>query len=168
MYHLPLLPGYGPNANIRSSVPLHTPGRRSFLSRLSEAEENGYQDTYFASSTTRSPTTARDGYFSAGSPIDMRKPLPEESEAEAEEPRERPQSKRKEEEVAEVVFFQYGVVVFFGLEEGQEKSILEDLTNAGILKRAIKEDDWEVEECHFTVGTRRTDIVMSLLTDTIA
>jgi uncharacterized Rmd1/YagE family protein len=98
----------------------------------------------------------------------MRKPLPEESEAEAEEPRERPQSKRKEEEVAEVVFFQYGVVVFFGLEEGQEKSILEDLTNAGILKRAIKEDDWEVEECHFTVGTRRTDIVMSLLTDTIA
>jgi uncharacterized Rmd1/YagE family protein len=148
MYHLPLLPGYGPHSNIRSSVPLPTPGRRSFLSRLSEAEENGYQDTYFAPSTARSPTTARDGYWSYGSPGDVRKPLPEESEAEAEEPRER-RRKGKEEEVAEVVFFQYGVVVFFGLEEGQEKGILEDLANAGILKRAIKEDDWEVEEFHF-------------------
>lgn len=153
MYHLPLLPGYGPHSNIRSSVPLHTPGHRSFLSRLSEAEENGYQDTYFAPPTARSPTTARDGYWSYGSPGDVRKPLPEESEAEAEEPRER-RKKGKEEEVAEVVFFQYGVVVFFGLEEGQEKGILEDLANAGILKRAIKEDDWEVEEFHFAVGTR--------------
>lgn len=83
----------------------------------------------------------------------MRKHFAEESEAEAEESREHQQSKRKEDEVAEVVFFQYGVVVFFGLEEGQEKGIIEDLDNNGILKRPVKEDDWEVEECHFTVGT---------------
>jgi len=57
---------------------------------------------------------------------------------------------RDEEDVAEVVFFEYGVVVFFGLEEQQEKSVLEDIENAGIMKQKIKEDDWEIEECHFT------------------
>jgi len=37
------------------------------------------------------------------------------------------------------------------LTEGQERDILEDIENAGIMKRKIHEDDWEVEECHFTV-----------------
>ena len=156
MYHLPLLPGYGPGSNIRSSVPLQTPGRKSHLSRLSEAEENGYQDTYFASPAPRSRSSVRDGYMSAGSPVATRRSLavPEESEADAEDEEDRPASppKRKEDsDVAEVVFFEYGVAVFFGLGEEQEKGILEDLDNAGILKRAIKEDDWEVEECHFVV-----------------
>jgi uncharacterized Rmd1/YagE family protein len=151
MYHLPLLPGYGPGSNIRSSAPLHTPGRKSLLSRLSEAEEDGYQDTYFASPAPRSPSSVRDGYMSSGSPVDTRRVrVPDESEPEADDEEER-QPKRKEDEVAEVVFFEYGVVVFFGLDEGQERYILEDLDNAGILKRAIKEDDWEVEECHFAV-----------------
>lgn len=47
MYHLPLLPGYGPHANVRSSVPAKTPGGRTMLSRMSEAEEYGYEGTYF-------------------------------------------------------------------------------------------------------------------------
>ncbi|EEB87190.1 hypothetical protein MPER_15561, partial [Moniliophthora perniciosa FA553] len=51
---------------------------------------------------------------------------------------------------AEVVFFEYGVVVCFGLTEDQEKSILEDVDNAGVMKRKIPEGDWEIEECHFT------------------
>lgn len=150
MYHLPLLPGYGPNSNFRSSAPAHTPGRKSFSTRLSEAEENGYQDTYFASAQT--PTSARDGYMSSGSPVDSRRPLPKHNESDAEDDEsERVPLRKKEDEIAEVVFFDYGVVVFFGLDEGQERGILEDLDNAGILKRPIKEDDWEVEECHFAV-----------------
>ncbi|KAF7977321.1 hypothetical protein HWV62_4091 [Athelia sp. TMB] len=161
MYHLPLLPGYGPNSNIRSSVPSHIPGRKSLLSRLSEAEENGYQDTYFAAPDIRSPTSVRDGYMSSGSPVQTRLPLrrdTQESEAEGdengqertqrEEPPERPQA-RKEDEIAEIIFFEYGVVVFFGLLEEQEREVLEDLENAGVIKRPIKEDDWEIEECHF-------------------
>jgi len=94
--------------------------------------------------------------MSAGSPVATRRSVavPEESEADAEDEEDRPASppKRKyDSDVAEVVFFEYGVAVFFGLGEEQEKGILEDLDNAGILKRAIKEDDWEVEECHFVV-----------------
>lgn len=56
---------------------------------------------------------------------------------------------KEEDRIAEVVFFAYGVAVFFGLDEGQERAIVEDISNAGILKRPMKEDDWEIEECHF-------------------
>lgn len=162
MYHLPLLPGYGPNSNIRSSVPSHIPGRKSLLSRLSEAEENGYQDTYFAAPESRSPTSLREGYMSSGSPVDTRRPPPRHHQsdyADAEDNgskreqeditrEERPQT-RKEDDVAEVVFFEYGVVVLYGLQEEQERELLEDLDKAGVIKRPIKEDDWEVEACHF-------------------
>ncbi|KAG5219727.1 DUF155 domain-containing protein [Salix suchowensis] len=58
-----------------------------------------------------------------------------------------------DEEVAEVVFFEYGVAVFFGLTEEQEKGILEDIEGTGVVRRKIAEEDWEVEACHFTVCT---------------
>lgn len=159
MYHLPLLPGYGPNANVRSSVLPTSPDGRSILSRLSEAEENGYQGTYFTSPAARDPTSVPDGYITSSSPVESRRPAPPlviDSEAETHEqepprPRIQAQVKKSEEEVAEVVFFNYGVVVFFGLNEGQERGILEDVEEAGILKRPIIEDNWEVEECHFVV-----------------
>jgi uncharacterized Rmd1/YagE family protein len=47
-----------------------------------------------------------------------------------------------------------GVVVFFGLEESQERDILDDLHNAGVLQGRRAEDDWETEECHYEVGLR--------------
>lgn len=50
--------------------------------------------------------------------------------------------------VGEVVFFEYGVTVFFGLTEREERDILEDCESAGVWSRPLKEDDWEVEECH--------------------
>jgi uncharacterized Rmd1/YagE family protein len=159
MYHLPLLPGYGPNANIRSSVLPTSPDGKSILSRLSEAEENGYQGTYFTSPAARDPNSVQDGYITSSSPVESRRPAPPISESEAEAPeQERPLPrapvpvKKTEDEVAEVVFFNYGVVVFFGLNEGQERGILEDIEGAAILKRPIVEDDWEVEECHFVVS----------------
>ncbi|KAJ7113716.1 hypothetical protein C8R43DRAFT_1099527 [Mycena crocata] len=182
MYHLPLLPGYGPSSKIRSSVPAKTTTGRSILSRLSEAEEDGYQGTYFPAA--HSPKAHRDGYISSSSPVFTRKPsagpfsTPSVPETPASEMPETPASEpsvafgeyiqtskgpptgiseevpsarnfSEDEDVAEVVFFEYGVVVFFGLEEDQEKSVLEDIDNAGIMKGKIREEDWEVEECHF-------------------
>ncbi|KAJ7636067.1 hypothetical protein DFH06DRAFT_1054701 [Mycena polygramma] len=177
MYHLPLLPGYGPGSNIRSSVPAKSTTGKSILSRLSEAEEDGYQGTYFPAA--HSPKAQRGGYISSESPVFRRKPLepfapssipdtpasegiPEmptpasESEPSATFGDDTPASEGPlapvpvpEEDVAEVVFFEYGVVVFFGLDEEQEKSILEDVENAGIMKKKIAQDDWEIEECHY-------------------
>ncbi|KAF9007662.1 DUF155-domain-containing protein, partial [Hymenopellis radicata] len=170
MYHLPLLPGYGPNSNIRSSAPSHADAGNAILSRLSEAEENGYQGTYFTGANE--DTTHRDGYISS-SPVTTRTfsarntyepETPSEAEAEATtavsdaEPEEitSPRITRRQttasapEDVAEVVFFEYGVVVFFGLNESQEQGVLEDMENANILMRKISDDDWEVEECHYT------------------
>ncbi|KAL4071419.1 hypothetical protein V8B97DRAFT_2023960 [Scleroderma yunnanense] len=155
MYHLPLLPGYGPNLNVRSSAPPSTPGAKALLTRFYEAEENGYQGTYFAPQA--------DGYMtsvSADHPPRAPSPL-NESEAEGEcdvDVEERHEERADEpahvermpeEHFAEVVFFAYGVAVFYGFSEAQEQSILEDLASAGIFKRQLKEEDWEIEECHF-------------------
>ncbi|KAJ6624942.1 hypothetical protein B0H10DRAFT_2004939 [Mycena sp. CBHHK59/15] len=186
MYHLPLLPGYGPNSNIRSSVPAKSTTGKSILSSLSEAEEDGYQGTYFPAA--HSPKAHRHGYISSSSsPVFTRKPfspfspssVPETPASEdvpqtpASEPGPSATSNHDtaasevpltplsgefpralsatipDEDVAEVVWFDYGVVLFFGMEEHQEKSILEDIDNAGIMKQKFKEDDWEIEECHF-------------------
>ncbi|KAF7370853.1 Enhancer of polycomb-like protein [Mycena sanguinolenta] len=175
MYHLPLLPGYGPGSNIRSSLPAKTITGKSILSRLSEAEEDGYQGSYFPAA--HSPKDRHDGYISSESPVFARKSYPghegpfshesvpetpasEVPETPVSEPEPlpgepptptnpQPAAPTPEEEVAEVIFFEYGVVVFFGLDEQQEKSILEDVENAGIMKKKISEEDWEIEECHF-------------------
>ena len=52
---------------------------------------------------------------------------------------------------AEAIFFEYGVVVFFGFREDQELGILEDVEAANVMLRKIPHDDWEVEECHYAV-----------------
>jgi uncharacterized Rmd1/YagE family protein len=54
-------------------------------------------------------------------------------------------------DAAEIVFFAYGVAVFFGFDEMQERDILEDVHGAGTLKGSRAESEWEVEECHFAV-----------------
>ncbi|KIM47053.1 hypothetical protein M413DRAFT_440600 [Hebeloma cylindrosporum] len=223
MYHLPLLPGYGPNTNVRSSAATVTKTGESRLAHLSEAEENGYQGTYFTSPPERSEIELREGYISSSSPVNSRSRVGgtpahfdgllshTETDTETEHERERergheheyepgilpeletpiseivpgtsypnvdidpgaetdpgvyPQhgtpdytleqpsheasQPQREDDVAEVVFFEYGVLVFFGLKEQQEKDIIEDIEKAGILKRKIEEEDWEIEECHFT------------------
>ncbi|OSD01507.1 DUF155-domain-containing protein [Trametes coccinea BRFM310] len=185
MYHLPLLPGYGPGSNIRSSAPAVTPGREDPSSGLSEAEEDGYQGTYFSSTAPQEgPTTpAIEGYMPSASPDTATLGLPAESseavesaaldqarasqqvrvlvdaeEREHEPPksevlRPRRVSRRKavseEENFAEAIFFEYGVVVFYGFREDQELGIIEDVEEAGILNRKIPHDDWEVEACHY-------------------
>ena len=213
MYHLPLLPGYGPNANVRSSAPSKAKTGKTFQAHLSEAEENGYQGQYFTSMGSQPSSPRMQGYISSNSPVQTRKlkfadspstvvapqraQTYEESDVEpgfATEPEtiytdsqtDRPGSpvepdpgaetdpgiygrspsaqkavepeaeaedsyKKSEEEVAEVVFFEYGVAVFFGMEEHHERDIIEDIVNAGIMRRKLEEDDWEIEECHYTV-----------------
>ncbi|KAG9313527.1 hypothetical protein JVU11DRAFT_5854 [Chiua virens] len=197
MYRLPLLPGYSPSTTVRSSAAF----TKAQLTRLSEAEENGYQGSYFATPRPRSreDTSRREddgyvtegqegGYVTEGSPIESRREPPHmlpveagvETEAEGgfvtdaagvtEVEHENPQdgdqpqtptihlasSQRDhdveaEEPIAEVVFFAYGVAVFYGFNEAQERSIIDDLANAGIFRRMIKERDWEIEECHFAI-----------------
>ncbi|KAL0066911.1 Sad1-interacting factor 3 [Marasmius tenuissimus] len=161
MYHLPLLPGYGPEANVRSSAPPKTSDGKSILNVLSEAEENGYQGSYFVHNNEQSQTPHHDGYLTS-SPTDTRNNTTvttpatpgtdtSASEAEAEtdhyasaseaegvnhEPYSNPdaqtmgsppepstsfpivsppgqasQSPEKDDEHAEAVFFEYGVVV---------------------------------------------------------
>lgn len=63
--------------------------------------------------------------------------------------RRRRQSESSSNRVAEVVFFEYGVTVFFGLSEREERDILEDCESAGIWTRPVADADWEVEECHY-------------------
>jgi uncharacterized Rmd1/YagE family protein len=232
MYHLPLLPGYGPNTNVRSSAPPKPKKGNSILTHLSEAEENGYQDTYFTSEQVLSPPALKDRFMSpnltsrkstlriaspphvvhhylsdadpnrmteteaeAEDPGFMTEPEPfsfsstadrdlsgsgdrrqgnrdsnshldpgmetdpgtygrswkDKNESDAPEDVSKGKEKAKEEDVAEVVFFDYGVVVFFGLEERQEMDILDDLKMAGIVKRVLPAKDWEIEEFHYTV-----------------
>jgi uncharacterized Rmd1/YagE family protein len=183
MYHLPLLPGYGPNTSVRSSA-APVKEAKSLQKRLAEAEENGYQGSYFIPQEDVPRTS--DGYMTSGSHAESHRPPPRpevESEAEGEaeyaedgegerygvnerskETKDRVEDERheqvevkEEDRIAEVVFFAYGVAVFFGLDEGQERAIVEDISNAGILKRPMKEDDWEIEECHFAV--RRCPVI---------
>lgn len=52
-------------------------------------------------------------------------------------------------QVGEVIIFDYGVTVFFGFSEKEEREILEDFQDAGSWIKGFPEDNWEVEECHF-------------------
>jgi len=55
--------------------------------------------------------------------------------------------------IAEAVFFEYGVSVFFGFGEEEERDIMEDCEGAGTWTRGQDKDDWEVEEFHYTVSS---------------
>ncbi|KAJ1310947.1 hypothetical protein OPQ81_009459 [Rhizoctonia solani] len=148
VYHLPLLPGYGQHVNIRSSPAVKSPGGKSIQSKMSEAEEIGYDGTYFAAGSPGNEFSLEGGGYISSSPPTSRKP-----------PRKAPRIPYRHDsdqwhtndnnDIADVIFFDYGVVVFFGLEETQEQDILEDLYNAGILQGRRSEDDWEMEECHY-------------------
>ena len=52
---------------------------------------------------------------------------------------------------AKIMFFTYGIAVFFGFDEIQELNILKDVHGAGAIKGACTESKWKVRECHFAV-----------------
>jgi len=148
-----------------------------FLSRLSEADEHGYQGVYLTSQPLRSLASLSESSLTASPPVERRKRPPEVSLMSSPDipyatpPDNRMIGSKTEcdhtpfehtpdntappvDDIAEAVFFAYGVVVFFGLDERQEKNILEDIEKAGTLNRTIEEEDWEVEEFHFAVRFR--------------
>lgn len=173
MYHLPLLPGYGRGSNIRSSVaPPTNAVSDEAINIISEAEDVGY-----VSSLPASPAQG-DGFVapvpsSLPPTLDGIQPDPSQEnlppissgielnvtsqQIRSDQPSGAAQPLREadteeSEEFAEAVFFSYGVVVFFGFAEGQEKGILEDVDAAGVMRRKMDEEKWEVEECHYMVG----------------
>lgn len=167
MYHLPLLPGYVPGVNVRSSVAAHSPSSESLVADLTEAEENGYEGNYFTSHTSSSYDTS-EGYIPGSPetarqvslPLGVQQPGPSPDVADESERKKEPTKRRGRGTSvynrAEVVIFSYGVVVFFGLEEENERAIIEDLENTGLLSRKLPESEWEIEECHFEVWLLRS------------
>lgn len=153
MYHLPLLPGYGPGINVRSSpAPAPpTPTADDAVPLVSEAEETADEGGYFSSMSaiaegdSFSPSTspAAGLAFSDAETMTVR----------ASEARAVPQPKRSPsldpDTFGEAVFFAYGVVVFFGFDESQEHSILDDIEMAETMQKPLPEERWEVEECHY-------------------
>jgi len=177
MYHLPLLPGYGPAVKVRSSVPAASHTRR--LSRMSQAEEDGYTGSYFIPGRSPEQGFSYDGYIARSltnsPPIDRRMRDLEENEVEGERgfladtplvaqsptlilptPTAPVGELRTPvaagDDAAEIVFFAYGVAVFYGFDEMQERDILEDIHGAGTVKGARAESEWEIEECHYAVS----------------
>ena len=88
-------------------------------------------------------------------PSDLRQPSPHHFHVNPKRPS--PRNRRKStiysNQVAEAVFFSYGVSVFFGFQESEERMIMEDCESAGVWARGEEEDDWEVEEFHYTVSS---------------
>ncbi|KAK4684568.1 required for meiotic nuclear division protein 1, partial [Tremellales sp. Uapishka_1] len=224
VYNLPLLPGYGASTTIRSSPAVKSPGGVSLLERMTQAEDLGYDDSYFPASDDPDgvPFDPSSEYILSHSPPNPENMmgvmasishdsdseggalgLQSEMEEEAIEtgthsspddpthlehvpstalspsdlppvaappaipeyiqqhgqprypsghthhPRPRAKSHSHQTKVAEAVFFSYGVSVFFGFGEQEEKLIMEDCENAGVWLRGQEEDDWEVEEFHY-------------------
>jgi uncharacterized Rmd1/YagE family protein len=175
MYHLPLLPGYGPGASVRSSAPEQVHAKQANTA-FQAAEDAGYQGTYFAPADAEpAPPLDEHGYIASSPPTSRLAPSAsaraEYTDAEATEVEDAgahteteaparptdvkrtfvasPPAPAPEAAVGEAVFFEYGVAVFFGLDSAQERAVLEDLGAAGLVARPLPEDDWEVEACHF-------------------
>jgi hypothetical protein len=122
-------------------VPVKTvPVRPVESSSDDEDDEDSTEDDSSSDSTSDTPQAATGNGLNRIPDAESQTPKPKTQEV-----------KDGDDNVGQVVFFEYGVVVFFGLTEKQEYTILEDVEGAGVFKQKLKEDDWEVEECHFVV-----------------
>lgn len=189
LYHLPLLPGYQPNVNIRSCITDKAAQAKLVLSLITEAEESGYHDAYFPASTLStsggsgsSTPVKRDGFIETAFPaatsltsLIANKALRRENGTQHRSATAPPggvtaspgRVKRRfpkahiaqrrllgveDHPVAEAIFFQYGVVVFFGFSQRQELDILDDLVKRGIMvgeKTIGEKKQYEIESFHF-------------------
>jgi uncharacterized Rmd1/YagE family protein len=147
---------------------------------MSQAEEDGYTGSYFIPGRSPEQGFSHDGYIArsltSSPPIDRRMRDLEENEVEGESrgflvdtplvtqsptlvPPTAPVTVSEPrtpvaigDDAAEIVFFEYGVAVFFGFDEMQERDILEDIHSAGTVKGAQAESEWKIEECHYAVS----------------
>lgn len=159
VYHLPLLPGYAPSVNVRSS-PAPTESTM-IMSRMSEDEQYGYEGTYFPEAESPESNFPHDGYISTSPEANHRPNLRKRTKRRESTALERQLA--EDEHIAEAIFFSYGVAVFFGFSEMEERDIIDDLDTAGIWTRKRPEEEWEVEECHYTVGVKIVYLVKKIL-----
>ncbi|KAL7421315.1 Sad1-interacting factor 3 [Cryptotrichosporon argae] len=208
VYNLPLLPGYGASTQIRSSPAVKSPGGVSLLERMTQAEDVGYDDSYFPVRDAEPGNDPSEYILSASPPRhaeldvlativegDSAEPTPimdlnevslndvsEPSPADTigalglqapdasvptlqfddpEEPtvpvplsrypdiRHRRYESVNHNQVAEAVFFSYGVSVFFGFQPSEERLIMEDCETAGVWIGGEDEDEWETDQFHY-------------------
>lgn len=124
---------------------------------MSEDEQYGYEGTYFPEVESPESNFPHDGYISASPEAYLpakKRHRPRETTLE--------RHRTEEEHIAEAIFFSYGVAVFFGFSEMQERDILDDLDNAGIWIRKRPEEEWEVEECHYVVSFLRGSLLSTM------
>ncbi|KAG8760594.1 hypothetical protein FRC14_002596 [Serendipita sp. 396] len=186
LYHLPLLPGYQPNVNVRSCITDKAAQAKLVLSLITEAEESGYHDAYFPASVLGGVSTGsgsstpvkRDGFIETAIPAAANltsllasNDLPDDGSLRRSHTLPKAslhgRSKRlfpkahiaqrrllgvEDHPVAEVIFFRYGVVVFFGFSQHNELDIIDDLIKRGILvaeKKVGEKKQYEMESFHF-------------------
>ena len=122
------------------------------LSMVTEADERGYEDTYFPATSGTSTPATRGGYIQTSLPL-RRNNL-------------RPPQRRllgvDDHPVAEAIFFKYGVVVFYGFERINEWDIIEDLSKQGIMIKEKSISQYEVESFHFAVREGKIPILSAL------
>jgi len=119
---------------------------------VTEADERGYEDTYFPATSGTSTPATRGGYIQTSLPL-RRNNL-------------RPPQRRllgvDDHPVAEAIFFKYGVVVFYGFERMNEWDIIEDLSKQGIMIKEKSISQYEVESFHFVVREGKIPILSAL------
>jgi len=118
------------------------------IPRIPEHIQNHGQPIYPSGETDHSPPSFSPSSHSQSSTIIQSQ------QQQKQQPMKRPRAKSHSNlnKVAEAVFFSYGVSVFFGFAESEERTIMEDCEGAGVWLRGQEEDDWEVEEFHYVVS----------------
>ena len=94
------------------------------------------------------PTAEHDHYRVEEGPVPVRPPMPPPMNSRMR----RRSAINLHGKVAEAVFFSYGVSVFYGFQEDEEKDIMFDIEQAGIWAKGLDEEDWEVDEFHYVVS----------------
>ncbi|CAG8499434.1 2707_t:CDS:2 [Acaulospora colombiana] len=140
-YHFPLLSGR--NAKLISSAPTRSPNGHTFMDRQIENYENG---------------NGINPYFVTDEIFDN-------DERGVEVPMKTTPSAL--DNIGEIFYFDYGVVVFWNLTEEQEFLCLDDLASAGVTVRPLKKEDIESETFHFQYdfnSTRQPRIFNDMIT----
>ena len=141
--------GYQSGVNVRSCVTDKAAEARMVLSMITEADERGYEDTYFPATSGTSTPATRGGYIQTSLPLRKNNLRP-------------PQRRLlgvDDHPVGEAIFFKYGVVVFYGFERMNEWDILEDLSKQGIMIKEKPVNQYEVESFHFAVRELDPDFI---------
>ncbi|PUU75554.1 hypothetical protein B9Z19DRAFT_994028 [Tuber borchii] len=169
-YHLPIMSG-DDGYRVRSSPVLKSPGGKAVLDvQIERSEQRDYHEGYFEDSYTGERRRSGDGSYeedehskSSGKNRGFSQDRTDDHHTynqgyRPESPRDSHMNDMKA--FAEMFVFRYGVVVFWGFSERQEKDILADLTFAQndldiqLISGRLKEDEFETEEFHFQYSSR--------------